>query len=126
MANRSKINQKIPKKEESHKETISSLKGKIRRLESDKRKLKSEVETLTAALEENLKFLKGQTKDLSLEDLIEAAKSKKSLREARQSKVSEACKKCLSTDLFISKVESVGVIILCKDCKFREVKKNNG
>ena len=124
MANRNKINQKIPKKEESHKETINELKGKIRRLESDKRKLKSEVETLTAALEENIKFLRDQTNDLSLEDLIGAAKSKKSLKEVKSTKVEETCKKCFSTDLFISKVKSVGTIVLCRSCKNREVKKN--
>lgn len=121
MANRKKINQKIPKKESSNKDIIRELKGKIRRLESDKRKLLSEVETLETALEENLRFLKYQTKDLSLEDLIEAAKSKKSLREAKNSRIKEVCKKCLSDDLFVSKVESVGVIKLCKDCKHREV-----
>lgn len=62
---------------------ISKLKDKIRRLESDKRKLISEVKTLEAALLENLKFMKGSTKDVSVEDLIKGAKKKQTLKEVK-------------------------------------------
>jgi len=53
---------------------VKRLKNIIRRLESDKKKLLSELKTLEEAFYKNVEFLKGKVDDHSLEDLIEAAK----------------------------------------------------
>ena len=52
---------------------IQRLKNIIRRLESDKRKLLSERRTMEAAFDNTVTFLRGKTKDLSVEELIQAA-----------------------------------------------------
>ena len=127
MANRNKSNQKIPRSERGNKDAVEELKGTIRKLRSDKRKLISEVEGLKKALEENVQFLKGETDSLSLQELIKAAKSNKSLKDIKSTEsteVLEVCNKCMSQDVFISKISAVGTIKLCRSCRHREVTKN--
>ena len=60
---------------------VQKLKDRIKKLERDKRMLISKLNTTEAALADNVKFLKGSTKDVSVEDLIEAAKTNKTLKE---------------------------------------------
>jgi len=72
---------KEPKSSEEKK-----LKSIIRRLESDKRQLLSEVKTLTDAFHKNVQFLKGVSKDLTVEELIVAAKNDLTLKEAKEKK----------------------------------------
>lgn len=62
---------------------ISRLRKIIRRLTSDKQKLLSELATIESAFERNLKFLKGVTKDLTVEELIDAAKKDLNLKQAQ-------------------------------------------
>jgi archaellum component FlaC len=75
---------------------VQKLKNRIKRLEKDKRELISKLNTLEAAFEKNIKFLKGSTEDVTVEDLIEAAKVNKSLKEV---KADNQCPKCGSDEL---------------------------
>ena len=65
---------------------IKRLKNTIRRLESDKRKLLSEVKTLEEAFGKNIQFLKGKTDGLTLNELIKAAKNEQSLEQVENEK----------------------------------------
>lgn len=64
---------------------ITRLRKAIRRLQSDKQKLLSEVRTIQEAFEKNVKFLKGVTKDLTVGELIDAAKKDLTLKDAQLS-----------------------------------------
>lgn len=65
---------------------VAKLRKAIRRLESDKRQLLSEVHTLTIAFEKNIQFLKGETKDLTMGELVKAAKTELTLNQVKDQK----------------------------------------
>lgn len=62
------------------------LKNTVRRLQSDIRKLKSELATYEAAFQKNITFLKGKTKDLTVEQLIAGAKKEQNLKQIEDTK----------------------------------------
>ena len=68
---------------------VTRLRKVIKRLQAEKQKLISEVSTLTSAFDKNVKFLKGVTKDLSVKDLISAAKKDMNLKELQLQKEAE-------------------------------------
>lgn len=72
---------RIKRRKEPRDGEVARLKNIIRRLESDKRKLLSEVRTLEQAFGNTVTFLRGKTKDLSLEQLIQAANNQEGLSE---------------------------------------------
>ena len=63
---------------------VARLKKAIRRLESDKRQLLSELATIEAAFQKNVEFLKNSTKDLSVRDLMKAANKNITLKELKE------------------------------------------
>jgi hypothetical protein len=65
---------------------VKRLKNIIRRLESDKRKLLSEIKTLEEAFGKNIQFLKGKTDGLTIGELLNAAKKEQSLEEIEDEK----------------------------------------
>lgn len=64
---------RVKKRREVRDGEVARLKNALRRLESDKRKLLSEIKTLEAAFQHTVTFLRGKTKDLSVEELIAAS-----------------------------------------------------
>ena len=64
---------RVKKRKEPRDGEINRLKAALRRMESDKRKLLSELKTLEAAFDHTVTFLRGKTNDLSVEELIQAA-----------------------------------------------------
>jgi len=88
---------------------IQKLKNRIKRLEKDKRILISKLNTAEAALAGNNSFLKGSTEDFSVEDLIDAAKENKTLKEIKDDKI---CPKCGAEDLKVMKT-LFGVLESC-------------
>jgi hypothetical protein len=60
---------------------VQKLKATIRRLQSDKRKLQSELATYEAVFQKNMQLLKGKVKDLTVEELIAGAKKDQTLVE---------------------------------------------
>lgn len=93
---------------------IQKLKNKIRRLESDKRKLIAENKDLRERLEENLEFTKRETEDFSVEDLIKAAKTKKDLPNLKKE---QECPKCGDRIAIIK--TTFGRLLTCK-CGYRK------
>jgi plasmid rolling circle replication initiator protein Rep len=105
-------------KEEKDGET-QKLRDTIRRLQSDNRKLKQEIATYEAAFQKNIQFLKGKTKDLSVEDLIEGAKKEQTLKQIEDTKEltfkeMEAKWKCNSCDVGVLKL----IIVTRPDGRF--------
>jgi predicted nuclease with TOPRIM domain len=116
---------KSPKREEKDGE-VQKLKRRIKRLETDKSKLQSQVNTLKGALRSSETFLKGSTGDHSLEDLIEAAKLQKPLKQLEE-KPDIMCPRCEKYEVTVSKM-SVGDLILCKNkaCGASKLVKRDG
>lgn len=96
---------------------VSKLKKRIRNLEKKNRDLISQLNTTERALEKNLKFLKGSTDDVTLEDLLEAAKFEDSLVEVKEL---YHCPECKSSEGFTRISTKVGIIESCL-CGYRGV-----
>jgi uncharacterized FlaG/YvyC family protein len=60
---------------------IKRLKDALKRKEKEIEKLKSELRTYEAAFQKNIQFLKGKTKDLSLQELLDGAKKEQNLKQ---------------------------------------------
>lgn len=113
------MNKKEPRKEYKDGE-LNRLKKRIKKLEKENERLKSELNSYDQAFKKTTKFLKDHTDDISLEDLIQAAKNDKSLKEVQN--VKNLCPICLS-DVKINNVPKVGNIITCTKCSYRTVEK---
>lgn len=66
---------------------IKRLRDALKRKEKEVVKLKSELKTLEKAFEANIKFLKGKTAKLDLQELLDGANKKQSVSEIEQEKV---------------------------------------
>ena len=111
---------KIPLKEPKDGAT-KKFKNQIRRLEKEVRWLKSELRTYELAFEKTEKFLEGQTGNISLEDLIEAANKRETVKEVKAKiEVRETCNICLSSD--VKKLPTrFGYLKICHKCGEKEV-----
>ena len=114
---------KIPDEKQAKDGTISKLRTRIKRLEKENNRLKSELNAYDQAWKKTLKFISDETKEIKLKDLIDAAKSDKNLKETKQ-EVKPVCSKCLSDNVHVSQI-SVGTMVICRDCSHTELK-NNG
>jgi hypothetical protein len=65
---------------------IKRLKEALKRKDREIEKFKSELKTLEAAFTENIKFLKGKTAKLDLQELLRGAKKYESLNEIENNK----------------------------------------
>ena len=110
---------KSPKHEEKDGQ-LDKLKTRVRRLEKENARLKSELNSYEQAFKNTKNFLREHTDEFSLEKLIEGAKGNKSLRELQKDIV--PCPKCSET----MTVNSLpfGTLHLCTACGHREVKKD--
>lgn len=110
---------KSPKHEEKDGQ-LDKLKNRVRRLEKENARLKSELNSYEQAFKNTKNFLREHTDEFSLDKLIEGAKSNKSLREIQKEAV--YCKKCNS----IVSVGNLpfGTLHLCNNCGHREVIRN--
>lgn len=97
--------------------TVQKLKDTIRRLQSDNRKLKSELATFEAAFEKNIQFLKGKTKDLTLKELIDGAKKEQSLIQIEDTvKKNWECKTCNEGNLKLIKIPRQDGMFYIRKC----------
>lgn len=94
---------------------VAKLKKRIRLLEKQKKELVSKLNSAERVLERNMKFLKGSVEDISVEELIEAAKEDKTLKEV---KVEKECPNCGSKNLKVMNILG-GKIEICPDCSHR-------
>ena len=113
-----KTKHKTYQKEAKDGET-EKLKKKIRRLESDKRKLKSELATLEAAFLKTTRYLKDSTDGISVEKIIADTKKDKTLEVI---KVDLWCSKCGNKSPRLFELPE-STMILCDTCGNREFKR---
>lgn len=114
---------KVPRREEKDGE-LQKLKNRLRNLEKENNRLKSELRTYEQAFKKTTTFLRDNTKEISVERLIEAAKNNNSLKEIKKQDISIVCKFCFSEDLHISYIPA-GKMILCRNCRKTEVCKDD-
>ena len=111
-----------PKKEprkEAKDGAVEKLKRRIKRLEKDNDKLKSEVRTLEAYKNLTDTYLEGKLDGVPVERVIQGVKKKDSLRKIKKDKVivNDACPRCL-TQLIKVPFRS-GVVKLCSNCDYK-------
>jgi hypothetical protein len=107
--------------QEENEQTIKELKAANRRLKRDNERLKSEVATLHEAFSQTSTYLKGNTDNISVENIIDGVKKGSTLQEIKKG---NKCEKCGSSDVKNISVPIMGRILLCGDCKYRKVIKN--
>ena len=117
------MKQKEPKREYKDGE-LNKLKRRIKRLEAENKRLKSENNAFEQAFKKTTKFLEDHTGDISVEDLIQAAKKDKSLGKVEKEHVEKLCPKCFSKLKELPK-SRVGKIIVCTSCEYRKVEKDD-
>lgn len=95
---------------------VRKLKDAIRRIESDKKKLISELETLKAAFQRTTHFLESKFDKIPVEEVLSLIKEK---RRKKDLTPDPECVKCHSTNL--TYFEAPGKKIkYCLNCKHRE------
>jgi hypothetical protein len=95
---------------------VRKLKDAIRRLDSDKRKLISELETLKAAFQRTTHFLESKFDKIPVEEVLSLIKEKRRKKELTSD---PECVKCHSTNLTYFDVPGKK-ITYCLNCKHRE------
>lgn len=113
-----KSKHKTFRKEEKDGE-VQRLKQALKRKDKEIEKLKSEMRTYEAAFQKNITFLKGKTKDIDLQDLLNGAKKDLNLKQIEDTKEETYQEfkqkwKCFSCNLGIMKI----TIISRQDGKF--------
>ena len=99
---------------------VQRLRNKIKRLEKENRKLKSELNSLEQAFRNTTDFLRDHTQHININDLIEAAKKGHSLKTVQdEQEVNLVCPKCLSENYAVVSTP-FGEVRSCGDCKHRE------
>lgn len=68
---------------------VARLKKAIKRLQREKQMLISQLSTVEKAFEKNVLFLKKSTNDLTVDQLVQAAKKEMSLAEIKAAKIQE-------------------------------------
>ena len=114
---------KVPKREEKDGE-LQKLKNRVKRLEKENDRLKSELNSYEQAFKNTSKFLRDNTKEISLDALIKAAKEGASLKQVRDSELKRVCKFCMSQNVHVSEVPS-GKLVLCRDCSKTNIEKKS-
>lgn len=112
---------KVPKREEKDGE-LQKLKTRVKRLEKENDRLKSELRSYEQAFKNTNKFLRDNTKEISLEALIKAAKEGSSLRDVQKQELHRTCKYCLSIDVHVSDTP-VGKMVVCRNCSKTDIEK---
>lgn len=101
---------------------IQKLKRRVKKLETENKRLKSELKSFEQAFQRTSNFLRDHTKEITIEGLIDAAKKGHSLKETQNEEVKKACRKCLAPELTVIK-NNFGSIFVCQKCGEREVEK---
>jgi multidrug resistance efflux pump len=106
---------------ESSEQTVKDLKAANRRLKSDNQRLKAEIATLQEAFTKTAVYLKKDTTNLTVEELIKGATSGSSLDEIKNT---NKCDRCGASKVKDFHVENVGRLLVCTECKNRKVIKD--
>lgn len=95
---------------------VQKLKNRIKNLEKKNKILVQKLNTAEKALEESAQYLRDHTEDISVEELIKAAKDKKTLKEVEDGR---ACPNC-GSKAYKSMPTLFGELKICQLCKHKE------
>jgi len=101
---------------------IDKLKKRIKRLENENKRLKSELNSFEQAFKNTRKFLIDNTDEITLEGLIDAAKKGSSLKQAQEDGEDKVCGQCLSTE-YKELPTRFGFLKICNKCGHTETEK---
>lgn len=91
------------------------LKRRIKKLESENRRLKSELNSLEQAFKNTGEYIKGNVDGISVEKMIDAAKKGQKMKDTVGD---EVCPECSSG--LLKKIPSpAGTVTICGNCKYR-------
>lgn len=96
------------------------LKKRIRKLEKENTKLKSELNTLESAFNKTAKYLRDNTDEFSVEKVIEAAKKEKPLVDLKNEQRCGRCNEFVKP----TKIRN-GYMKFCQYCKKTEILPEN-
>ena len=117
------MNKKLPVREAKDGE-IQKLKRRIKRLEKENERLRSEIKTLEAFRDLTSDYIDGKLEGVPVEKVIRGVEKKQKLSNIKKPDViKEICTKCLKGELKKVPYRS-GVVIVCGECQHREIKKD--
>lgn len=97
---------------------VNKLKKRIKKLEGENARLKSEVNSLEEAFKNTKKFIDDETQGVSVEKMIDAAKKGTRLKD-----VKPKCPECGADVKITPGPRGMGRVIVCGNCKYRTVEK---
>jgi predicted nuclease with TOPRIM domain len=100
---------------------VDKLKTQIRNLQKETRRLKSELKAYEQAFRKTKDFLKENTDEIDLMDLIAGAKENKPLKEI-QDEYTQVCDKCQQGIRTITLLP-FGKLYLCNNCGDRHIER---
>jgi predicted nuclease with TOPRIM domain len=100
---------------------VKKLRARVKKLEKENNRLKSELRAFEQAFHKTTRFLRDNTDDINLEDLVDAAKDGKSLKEVKN--VKDVCPMCFSENYSNIKAR-FGKLRTCGNCGHREIIKD--
>lgn len=115
-------NKKIPVKEAKDSE-VQKLKNRIKRLEKENARLKSEIKTLEGFRDLTSDYIGGKLDNVPVEKVIRGIEKKQKLSKIQPDVIKEVCQKCLKGELKKVPFRN-GVVIICGECQHRETKKD--
>ena len=95
-----------------------ALRKKIKELEKENDRLKSELKTLNKAFSKTAAYLKGNTDNVSVEKIIEGVKAEKTLVEIQ---IENRCPSCKQGQIKSSRLPFGRIEICSVGCGWREV-----
>ena len=103
---------------------VKRLKGIIRRLESDKRKLLSELKTLEDAFDKSITHIKGKVDKTSIEDVIKSVNKGQKLHNVLPVKETKdwTCHKCKNGSLCFIEINRHDFDFFIRKCDNKECK----
>lgn len=98
----------------------SKLKRRIKRLEKENNRLKSELNSLEQAFKNTRRYIDDETKNVSVDRMIDAAKKGTKLSDLKKEL---ECPKCGDEINQIKSLAGTVEVCLNQECDYREVKK---
>ena len=115
---------KIPNHEAKSGE-VQKLRKRIKRLENENARLKSEVKTLERFVRETSDYVDGKLDGVPVREVIKGVEKKMKLKDIQKDELKEVCPKCLNIELK-SVPYRAGRVLVCSNCEFRKtVKEDN-
>ena len=99
---------------------LQKLKRRIKKLEKENARLKSDIRTLEGFREETSRYIDGKLDGVPVERVIRGIEKKQTLKQVKEPEVIKlACPKCISAELKEVAYPG-GKLRLCPNCKYRE------